>query len=145
MRNFKLLVFCICTLIVSQSCNNDDDDVQLSACDVTVVLDNSNYQTTESDFYSLESAEIEDDCLRVNISASGCDGSTWVLTLVDSEDIAGSMPPQRYLKLSLANNEACLAVFNKEQSFDIRPLRIDGINEVLLNIEDFPELLIYTY
>ena len=86
----------------------------LSICDLAVVLDNSIYETVESDFCSLKTAEIDGDCLSVNISASGCDGSTWVLTIVDSEEIAESMPPQRYLKLALANNEVCLAVFNKE-------------------------------
>ncbi len=133
-----------CLLLMNFQCD-DDDNVQLSTCDAALVLDNSTYQTIESDFYTLANAEIEGDCLNVNISASGCDASTWVLTLVDSEDIAESMPPQRYLKLALANNEACLAVFNKEQSFDLTRLKIDEVNEVLLNIEDFPEPLTYTY
>jgi len=145
MRNFKLFVFSTCALVFILSCNNDDDDVQLSQCDATVVVDNSIYQTTASDYYSLVSGEIDVDCLSVNISASGCDGSTWVITLVDSEVIAESMPPQRYLKLMLANNEACLAVLNKEQSFDLTALRIGGVNEVLLNIEDFPDPLSYRY
>ncbi len=144
MRNYILFVFSTCALVFILSCNNDDD-VQLNQCGATVVVDNSIYQTTASDYYSLVSGEIDGDCLSVNISASGCDGSTWVITLVDSEVIAESMPPQRYLKLMLANNEACLAVFNKEQSFDLTALRISGVNEVLLNIEDFPDPLSYGY
>ncbi|WP_299119438.1 hypothetical protein [uncultured Winogradskyella sp.] len=130
-------------LLMNFQCN--EDDLVTSNCDDLVVVDNSTYQTVESAFYSLISADISDDCLLVNISSSGCDGSTWILTLVDSEDIAESLPPQRYLKLSLVNNEACLAVFNKEQSFDLTPLRIEGANEILLNIEDFPESLTYSY
>ena len=133
-----------CLLLMNFQCD-EDDAIQLSTCGVAVVLDNSAYQTIESDFYTLTSAEIDGDCLRVNISSSGCDASTWVLTLVDSEDIAESMPPQRYLKLALANNEACLAVFNKVQSFDLAVLKIDGVNEVLLNIEEFLEPLTYIY
>jgi hypothetical protein len=54
------------------------------------------------------------------------------------------MPPQGYLKLALANNEACLAVFNKEQSFDLTRIKIDGANGVLLKIEDFKEPIIET-
>ena len=126
-----IILLLFCTLLMNFQCD-DDDVVQTSLCDDTVLLDNSAYQTSE-------------DCLKVNISSSGCDGSTWELTLIDSEDIAESMPPQRYLKLILVNNEACLAVFNKEQSFDISTLRIEGINEVLLNIEDFPEPILYSY
>ncbi len=145
MKSSKIIIlFLFCMLLMNFQCD-DDDDTPLSMCDATVVVDNSAYQTAETSFYSLASGEIEGDCLSVNIAASGCSGSSWVLTLVDSEDIAESMPPQRYLKLSLFNNEACLAVFNKEQSFDLTLLRIEGVNEILLNIEDFPEQLIYTY
>ncbi|WP_296383794.1 hypothetical protein [Winogradskyella sp.] len=144
MKFNKIVIFSmLCLLLMNFQC--DDDDIQASLCDATVVVDSSTYQTIESAFYTLMSAEISDDCLYTNISSSGCDGSTWVLTLVDSEDIAESMPPQRYLKLALANNEACLAVFNKEQSFDLTPLRIDGITEVVLHIEDFSEPLTYVY
>ena len=145
MRFNRIIVLSLfCLLLMNFQCD-DDDDVQLSMCDATVIVDNLAYQTTESSFYSLVSAEIVGDCLRVNISSSGCNGSSWILTLVDSEDIAESIPPQRYLKLLLANNEACLAVFNKEQSFDLTALRIEGINDMLLNIEDFPEPLTYSY
>ena len=131
-------------LFMNLQCDDEDDD-KLSTCDVAVVQDNSIYETIESDFHSLTTAEIDGDCLSVNISASGCDGTNWVLTLVDSEDIAESIPPQRYLKLALANNEVCLAVFNKEQSFDLTGLKIDGVSEVLLNIEYFSGSLMYTY
>jgi hypothetical protein len=110
MKFGKIIVVSIFSLLLMNLQCDDEDDVQLSLCDVAVVLDNSIYETIESDFHSLTTAEIDGDCLSVNISASGCDGITWVLTLVDSEDIAESMPPQRYLKLAPANYEVCLAV-----------------------------------
>jgi hypothetical protein len=145
MKFSKIIVFSIFSLLFMNFQCDDEDDVQLRICDVAVVLDNSIYEIIESDFYSLTISEIEGDCLNVNISASGCDGSTWVLTLVDSEGIAVSRPPQRYLKLALANNEVCLAVFNKEQSSDLTELKITGVNELLLNIEDFSGSMLYTY
>ena len=123
----------------------DEDDVVLSNCDTNVILDNALYDSAESAFYTVISAEVDGDCLLVNISSSGCDGNTWVFTLIDSEDVAESMPPQRFLKLELENNEACLAVFSKEQSFDLSALRVDDANEVILNIEGFPEPLNYNY
>ena len=61
------------------------------------------------------------------------------------ENIAESFPPQRYLKLNLYNNEVCLAVFTKEESFDLTALRVEGTNEVLLNFEGFEESVLYTY
>ena len=133
-----------CLLLMNFQCDEDNDHL-ISLCDEPVVVDNSAYETSESAFYTLINAEINGDCLHVNISSSGCNANTWFFNLIDSENIAESMPPQRYLKLELINNEACLAVFNKEQSFDLAPLRITGVNEVLLNIEDFPVPLTYTY
>jgi len=145
MRYSKIVVLSLfCMLLMNFQCDDDDNNMS-SICDTTVIVDNSIYQNAESDFYSLISAEIIEDCLAVNISASGCDGSTWVLELIDSEDILESMPPQRNLKFTLSNNESCLAVFTKEQSFDLTPLRIEGVNEIILNVEDFPESLAYSY
>jgi len=148
MKSSKIIfLFFFCLLLLNFQCDDDDDDddVQTIMCDTEVIVDNSVYQAVEASFYSIVTSEIDGDCLAVNIAASGCGGETWVLTLIDSEDIAESMPPQRYLKLSLFNNEACLAIYNKIQSFNLTLLRIDGVNEVVLNIEDFPEPLIYAY
>ena len=139
-----IILLLFCALLMNFQCDNDDVR-QTDSCDGPVLVDNSTYQMSESSFYIVITAIIEDDCLNVNISSSGCDGSTWELALIDSEDIVESMAPQRYLKLILVNNEDCLAVFNKEQSFDLSELRIDGVNQVILNIEDFPEALRYSY
>ncbi len=145
MKITKLLALSFCFVLFLMNMQCDDDDSIDSICGLTTVVDNVIYENSESVFYSLVSAEINGDCLEINILSSGCDGGTWVLTLVDSGDIAESIPPQRYLKLVLVNNEACLAIFNKEQSFDLTALRIGGLNEVLLNIEDFTEPLNYIY
>lgn len=88
---------------------------------------------------------LDGDCLTVNITTSGCDASSWVSTLIDSENIAESMPPQRYLKLTLYNNEDCLTVFEKVETFDLSVLQVEGTNEVILNIEGLPESVLYTY
>jgi len=94
----------------------------------------------------LISAEVNGDCLNISISASGCSGETWVLELIDSEGVMESLPPQRNLKLILTNSEACLAVFTKTQSFDLTQLRVEeDENEVILNIEGFPESITYSY
>ena len=38
-----------------------------------------------------------------------------------------------------------VAVFKKFQSFDVTALRVNGTDEVVLNIEDFLELILYSY
>lgn len=123
----------------------DEDDAPLHPCDVIVIVDNETYATAESDFYSVLNATIEEDCLEVSISTSGCDPDSWELALVDSENIAESMPPQRFLKLTITTNQDCLAVFGKTESFNLKALRIEGVNAVVLNIENFPEPLNYSY
>lgn len=68
-----------------------------------------------------------------------------MLIFVDSENIVAAKSSQRYLKQVLANNKAYLAVLNKERAFNLLGLQIDGVNEVLLNIEDFLEPIAYIY
>ncbi|WP_179008714.1 hypothetical protein [Winogradskyella forsetii] len=136
-----IMLSLICLLFMNMQC--DDDDVQTTPCGLEIVIDNTTYEEAES--HPIESMNIEGDCININIAGSGCDASTWVMTLIDSGNIAESSPNQRYLKLSLYNNEACLAVFTKEESFDLTALRIDGVNEVLLNVEGFEEPILYVY
>lgn len=123
----------------------DEDDVQSSPCDQMVVIDNGFYNAANSDEYSLQNAEIIDNCLSLSISASGCDGSSWSMVLVDSGAVAESSPEQRFLKFVFTNNEECLAVLSQERSFDLSNLQVEGSNEILLNIEGFPDSLSYQY
>ena len=62
----------------------------------------------------------------------------------DSEIILESIPPQRELRLSLKNEEACLAFITKEFTFDISSLRVDG-NQVQLKIVNADETILYEY
>jgi hypothetical protein len=138
-------LLCCCLLIMNTQCDEDDDGNPSQFCDELVIIDNNQYQNIESDFYSLVNVTTNSNCLEVTISASGCSGESWEMILVDSGDIAESMPPQRYLKFASVNNEACLAVFSRTVSFDLTALEIQGNNEITLNIEDFPEPLSYNY
>lgn len=140
-----IVLLCCCVLLMNTQCDEDNDGNPSQFCDELVIINNDQYQNMQSDFYSLVNATITNNCLEVTISASGCSGESWEMSLVDSGDIPESMPPQRYLKFVLVNNEACLAVFSRTISFDLTPLEIQGLNEITLNIEDFPEALSYNY
>ncbi|OUS03358.1 hypothetical protein A9Q86_00125 [Flavobacteriales bacterium 33_180_T64] len=124
---------------------DDDDDLVEAPCEQTVIIDSGFYELAESDLYTLISVQIEDNCLAINVSASGCDSSSWSMVLVDSGAVAESSPEQRFLKFVFSNEEDCLAVFTQERSFDLSPLQITGSNEVILNIESFSETLTYMY
>ena len=54
-------------------------------------------------FFEIISANIEDDCLNIEISASGCSGETWEIELFSNTVINESFPVQRGLKLILTN------------------------------------------
>ena len=145
MKSFRLGILLVSTMLLfSTQC--DEDDLPISSfCDSIVIIDESFYENAESSPYISVSAVVEDNCLLANISASGCDGSTWSLELVDSGGVLESLPIQRNLKFVLTNNEACLAVITREQSFDLTSLQVEGESEIILNIEDLPEPILYTY
>ena len=92
--------------------------------------------------WKLES--INDNCLKINFSSGGCNGDTWELKLIDSEDILESYPPQRNLRLSLKNEELCEAYITKELTFDISNLQVDG-NKVQLNLTNSDKNILYEY
>ena len=141
----KYLILFVCSvLLLNMQCDDDDEQI-ITSCDTTTIIDNNLYQNAQSDYYTVVNTEINGDCLIVEVSASGCDGSSWVLELIDANEVLESSPSQRNLKFVLANNEACLAVFTKQQSFDLSSLRIIGEDEIILNIEGFSEPILYSY
>lgn len=140
----KITVFSLfCLLLLNFQC--DEDDLSTKSCGLVVVSNNETYDNAESDHYDVLDVNLYGHCLVFNISSSGCDGSSWDLSLIDSENIAESMPPQRYLKLTLTNNEDCLTVLEKTEPFNLTQLQVDGSNEVLLNIEGLSEPILYVY
>lgn len=139
---FNVLLL-LALLFLNMQC---DDDMQPSiACDAETIVDNELYENTQSAFYTFGNVEINGDCLSITISSSGCSGETWELELVGSEGVMGSFPVQRNIKVVLTNNEACLAVFSREWTFDLLPLQVNGESQVTLNLQDFSEPILYSY
>lgn len=138
-----LLLFA--TLLLNMQCNDDDDNQSIAICDDITTIDNDLYQNAPTAFYTFTNVEIIDNCLFITVSASGCSGNSWELKLIGSEGIMESSPVQRNIKAVLNNNEACLAVFSKAWSFDLTALQVDGEHQVVLNLQDYSEPIIYTY
>lgn len=146
MKSIKTVIVCLCfpLLLMNTQCD-DDDNFQESNCGQPAVVDNSYFENAVSSEFFLVDFDLFDDCLTIEISASGCDGESWSMVLVDSGSVAESSPEQRYLKFVFTNEETCLAVINQSRTFNLTGLRVDGSNEVILNIEGFPEPLAYYY
>lgn len=126
------------------SCS-DNEVVDQDNCDAQVVISSEDYTDASSTGLTINSIEIEDDCLKVNYSASGCDGSSWELELIDSEAILESFPVQRNLNFSFTNNEVCEAFLTKEKTFDISNLQVEDNNSIRLNITNSSESILYEY
>lgn len=112
-------------------------------CSQSVIINEVEFDTAPDDEVSITEIIIIDNCLNITFNASGCDGNTWIVKLIDSGNIAESLPPQRTLRLSLANTEDCEAIITKTLSFGITSLQVDT-DEVILNIED-EEGFLYSY
>ena len=141
-KSFFIISIVLC--FMNMQCEEDIDD-SLEMCDQTTIVSESMYANMVSDSFTIISSEILENCLAIEISASGCGGNSWEFNLVDSGAVAESSPEQRYLKLQLINNEACLAQFERIITFDLTPLQINGSNEVILHLEGLESLLNYTY
>jgi len=135
----------LCMIFLNTTCDDDVVGVPETDCDQFALADNSLYEGAESDFYQIINAEVFEDCLNLEVSASGCSGETWEFLLLATEDVMESSPVQRNIKLVLINQEACLAVFSREVSFDLTDLQVEGENEVVFNLQDHEESITYSY
>ncbi len=146
-------------LISLFSCNNDDsatlqnpvdtiekfycsDSINL-LCTEKVLIDPLRFDTASNDQLSVLNLGILDNCLEIEYGASGCDGSSWKLALLDTGSLYLNNPPTRKLKFDFYNAEICLAYFVKKKAFDICPLKQPGVDSLILMIEDTS--IIYRY
>lgn len=114
------------------SCNDENKLTHLQ--NESVIINESLYKETYSNNYSISKATLNGDLLTIKISSSGCSADSWSAILIDANEVLESNPIQRNIKLSLENNEACLAVFESEFTFDIKILKEDFAS-IILNLE----------
>ncbi len=142
----KIIFTVLVSFFMLLSCRSDDDGSEdnnnISNCDDTILISKILFDTAPSDQLFINNLEIIGNCLTINFSSGGCDGNSWEVKLIDSEAILESNPPQRNLRLSLKNEELCLAFITKELSFDISSLRMIG-SPVQLNITNSDDTILY--
>lgn len=123
---------------------NNPSSSAVTSCDFKAVISPKEFKEAPAFPLTIQSLNIEGDCLKIQFSASGCDGESWEVKLIDSGTILDSDPAQRGLRLSLENKEICQAVISKEVSFDISNLK-DGGNQILLNFSQSGKSILYKY
>ena len=137
MKSKALLIL---VLLFTMGCT-DSNDPDPQGCDLGTVISQSLFINAPSDELTLNSLDIENDCLKINFSASGCNGDSWKIELIDSGSIKESDPPQRDLRLSLDNGEAFIT---RELSFNIKELKVEG-GRVWLNLSNSGDRILYEY
>ncbi len=142
----KLIIALSCLVFLYISCSDDDKKTVNSNCDKQALVVNENaFQDIITANYMITNAILNDDCLSITVSSSGCNGETWEMNFIGSNSVLESFPVQRLVKVELDNQEACLAVFQKTVSFDLVPFQVNGQSQVTLNIEGWDEPIIYQY
>ncbi len=112
-------------LVIISSCTINDSSGE-EVCGDFAIESELNYNSTSSSFYTIKDVSASGNCLTITISASGCSGDRWQAELYFSEQTPESSPIQRFSKLSLITNEACLAVFEKSFTFNIGNMRSEN-------------------
>lgn len=139
----KIVTLLIIGLLIL-NCSDSDDNKNSTPCDFVTIVSAEQYKNAPAAPLKINRVEITENCLKIYFSAGGCNGDTWKLKLIDSEDILESHPAQRTLRLSLKNEEDCFAMITKELTFDISNLQVDG-NRVQLNITNYESSILYEY
>ncbi|MAN27729.1 MULTISPECIES: hypothetical protein [Mesonia] len=146
----KNLIF-LALACVFVSCDSDDDNNEIITdpfdynCDQEVVVSSDQFENATTSDFVFTDYSFTEGCLELSYSASGCDGSTWTVELIDSGAVMESAPPQRNIRMVLDNQELCQAVIRKETSFDISSLQVEGTDKVILHLENFEEDILYEY
>ena len=136
------IIVILVTLILACSKKQTRDN---QPCGETVLIDQTAYANTNTANYNITNAVVNGDCLEISFGSSGCNGDTWIASLVDSEGVLDSNPVQRMIKLRLTNPELCTAVFTKAVSFDITGLQVSGSSTVWLTLSGYNNTLLYHY
>lgn len=131
----------VLSLVIS-GCNKDDDNS--INCEISTLISSEAYENEPSDLITINNLEINGNCLKINFSAGGCNGNSWEVLLIASEETSKSIPAQRNLRLSLKNEELCYAYITKELTFDISNLKVSD-NQVQLNLTNSGDVILYSY
>lgn len=134
------------TFFLNMQCESDDPaPLPESNCVSFALIDGFSYENAATSPYTINDITVNEDCLIISVTATACDGSTWTMQLLDSGEVEESNPPQRNVKFFLVNNEACLAEISRTTSFDLSTLQVEGENEIIINVDGYPDPIIYSY
>lgn len=143
MQKITYLYFIAFTVLTSLACDENGTAV---FCDYTAVINKDKfYQDTPTAFSGISNVSLQNDCLELTLTDSGCDGTTWDIEIVDSGDVAESLPVQRFIKIFVTNEELCTAIIERKISVDISTLKVENETSAFLNIENYADQVLYEF
>ena len=139
LKNFKCPIILLAFILLA--CNTDDGDLVLP-CDFTAFIDLDLYNEPSQSEFAIESAQINDNCLDITFSASGCDGVSWVVQLVSDIPLQAGDFGGANLSLKFTNPEVCEAYITKTYSFSVLDY-LNGLEGISFNLQGWEEPLTF--
>ncbi len=139
------LIYSSLSLLIFSCSNDDDSNQEVSLCEENaLVLSQEDFNSIESDYFTISNIQLSGNCLELTIIASGCNSDTWELDMYSVNSFYNSEPLTRFVKLDLWTNQACLAVLEKTVTFDLTDFQLENRNNIGLDIEG-EEFVLYEY
>lgn len=140
------LPFLLFLCLLLSSCSNDDAPNDTISCGTSaVIVGNQTFEAIETNNYSIQDIVLNENCLEITISSSGCSPENWNMNLFSNTTFFDTFPLQRSAKIEVITNEACLAVFQKTLNFDLQPFQLEGQDAVIIFIEGWNTPINYQY
>lgn len=141
-----ILIFSFLLLLSSCSKENPESTAaEENKCGPSLIVSESEYSNAPNDLLTIESVNVEGDCLHIQFSAMGCDGESWEFKLIDSSHILDSDPCQRYLRLSLKNDENCSTRIVKDAYFDLSLVKGSNTGGIAYTLMNSGNTFLYEY
>ena len=113
-------------------------------CDKEILVDKTLFANAPNDPFDFKDVEIIQNCLKLTIQYGGGCGDI-ELELIDSEIVMKSNPVQRNIRLSFKDTDPCEAYITKEISFDLTSIQSSEYNQIILNLTNWGESILYSY
>ena len=138
----KCFLALILLLGLAVSC--DSVNLKQSDYDSEILVDNNLFTNAPNDSFDFINVEIIQNCLKFTIDYGGGCGDI-ELKLISSEMVMESNPPQINVRLSLKDEDNCKANIRKEISFDLTPINKLVNDQVILNIKNWDQSILYSF
>jgi len=122
------------SILLFIACDDEEPIKDCILCDDFVSISQEGFENASAPGLEIMSFTLNENCLTITYSSSGCDGETWELRLIDSATPPESDPEQRFARFDFENVELCDAIVTKETSFDISEIYLSG-RDFILNLE----------